>query len=217
MVQDNKSITSKLVPSLAPEWAWFGRDCRGLVLGSYRTTVIPPVHLYKMKLPQAVIAGVKYFAIFLGFGRGGTTLVGALLDGHPNIVLGTDYQLFIKWPQWRRYHQQIANLYTALYQYSVVFAKYFRTNKGKGYSFNIPGGFNGRYNNSISVIGEKEAGSATVLYMNEHQEWIQTLKELQNTVKVPIKAVQVSYIIVKCNLKCDMAKGLQAHDILMNF
>ena len=184
-------------PSSAPQWAWFSRDCSGLFLGSYRTTVILTEDRDEMKLPQAVIAGVKYFAIFLGFGRGRTTLVGALLDGHPNIVLATDYQLFIKWPQWHRYHQQITNLYTALYQYSVVFAKYFRENKEKGYSFNIPGGFNGRYSNSISVIGEKEAGSATILYMNEHQEWIQTLKELQNTVKVPIKAVQVSVIWCK--------------------
>ena len=179
-------------PLSAPQWAWFGKDCSGLVLGSYRTTVISTVDFYMMKLPQAVIAGVKYFAIFLGFGRGGTTLVGALLDGHPNIVLATDYQLFIKWPQWRRYHQDLTYLYTALYQYSITFANYFRYNKEKGYLFYLHRGFNGRYNNSISVIGEKEAGSATVLYMNEHQEWIQTLKELQNTVKVPIKAVQVS-------------------------
>ena len=192
--QANESQRLTPAPSSAPQWAWFGRDCSGLVLGSYRTTVIPPVDIDKMKLPQAVIAGVKYFAIFLGFGRGGTTLVGALLDGHPNIVLATDYQLFIKWPQWRRYHQELTYLYTALYQYSITFAKYFRNNNKKGYSFNIRGGFNGRYNNSILVIGEKEAGSATVLYMSEHQEWIQTLKELQNTVKVPIKAVQVSVI-----------------------
>ena len=192
--QANESQRLIPAPSLAPEWAWFGRDCRGLVLGSYRTTVIPPVDIDKMKLPQAVIAGVNYFAIFLGFGRGGTTLVGALLDSHPNIVLATDYQLFIKWPQWRRYHQELTYLYTALYQYSITFAKYFRNNNKKGYSFNIRGGFNGRYNNSILVIGEKKAGSATVLYMSEHQEWIQTLRELQNTVKVPIKAVQVSVI-----------------------
>ena len=178
-------------PSLPPEWAWFGRDCRGLVVGSYRTTLIPPQYIDKNRLPSNVINGVKYFAIFVGFGRGGTTLVGALLDGHPNIVLGTDYQLFIKWPQERRYHQDTANLYTALYRYSVVFAEYFRKDKAKGYSFDLQGGFNGRYNNSISVIGEKEAGSATVLYMNEHQQWIRTIKELQETVKVPIKAVQV--------------------------
>ena len=147
-----------------------------------------------------MINGVKYFAIFVGFGRGGTTLVGALLDGHPNIVLGTDYQLFIKWPQERRYHQDTANLYTALYRYSVVFARYFRKNKAKGYSFNLKGGFNGRYSNSISVIGAKEAGSATVLYMNEHHQWMQTVRELQETVKVPIKAVQVRNMTIICSV-----------------
>ena len=183
-------------PSLPPEWKWFGRDCSGLVMGSYRTTLIPPQYIDKNRLPSNVINGVKYFAIFVGFGRGGTTLVGALLDGHPNIVLATDYQLFIKWPQWRRYHQDTANLYTALYRYSVFFAEYFRKNKAKGYSFDLKGGFNGRYNNSISVIGEKEAGSATVLYMNEHHQWMQTIRELQETVKVPIKAVQVRNMII---------------------
>ena len=167
--------------SLAPEWEWFGRDCSDLVLGSYHTTLIPQMEIEKL-LPQSVIAGVKYFAIFLGFGRGGTTLVGALLDGHPNIVLATDYQLLIKWPQYRTYHQNISRLYSALYQYSISFGKH---------SSNWSEGYIGRYNKSISVIGEKEAGSATVLYMSEHQEWMRTLKELQETVKVPIKAVQV--------------------------
>ena len=182
-------------PSVPPEWAWFGRDCSGLAVGTHRTTFIPPQYIDKNRLPPNVINGVKSFAIFVGFGRGGTTLVGALLDGHPNIVLGTDYQLFIKWPQWRRYHQDRTILYTALYRYSVFFAEYFRKNKAKGYSFDLQGGFNGRYNNLISVIGEKEAGSATVLYMNEHQQWMQTIRELQETVKVPIKAVQVRNMI----------------------
>ena len=189
-----------LTHSVKPEWAWFGRDCSGLILGSFRTTVIPPAEIESAALPQSVIAGVKYFAIFLGFGRGGTTLVGALLDAHPNIVLATDYQLFIKWPQWSAYHQQVNYLYTAIYHYSISYAKYFQSSKTKGYSFDLPGGFNGRYNKSISVIGEKEAGSATVLYMNRHQEWLQTLKELQSTVKVPIKAVQVG--IFGCSLLC---------------
>ena len=136
-------------PSLPPEWAWFGRDCRGLDVGTFRTTFIPPQYIDKNRLPPDVINGVKYFAIFVGFGRGGTTLVGALLDGHPNIVLGTDYQLFIKWPQWRLYHQDAAILYTALYRYSRFYAEYFRKNMAKGYSFNLKGGFNGLYNHSI--------------------------------------------------------------------
>ena len=187
-------------PSLPPEWAWFGRDCRGLAVGTFRTTFIPPQYIDKNRLPPDVINGVKYFAIFVGFGRGGTTLVGALLDGHPNIVLGTDYQLFIKWPQWRLYHQDTAILYTALYRYSRFYAQYFRENKAKGYSFDLKGGFNGLYNHSISVIGEKEAGSATVLYMNEHHQWMQTIRELQETVKVPIKAVQVRNMTIICSV-----------------
>ena len=76
----------------------------------------PYIKDYKGALSWSVIAGVKYSAIFLGFGRGGTTLVGALLDGHSNIVLATDYQLFIKWPQYRTYHQEISQLYSALHQ-----------------------------------------------------------------------------------------------------
>ena len=189
-----------VAPSVAPEWAWFGRDCSGLVVGSHRTTLIPPHYIDKNRLPSTLINGVKSFTIFVGFGRGGTTLVGALLDGHPNIVLGTDYQLFIKWPQERSYHQDAANLYTALYRYSRFFARYFRKNKAKGYSFDLKGGFNGRYSNSISVIGEKEAGSATVLYMNEHHQWMRTIRELQETVKVPIKAVQVRNMTIICSV-----------------
>ena len=34
-----------VAPSVAPEWAWFGRDCSGLVVGSHRTTLIPPQYI----------------------------------------------------------------------------------------------------------------------------------------------------------------------------
>ena len=154
--------------------------------------MVPQSVVERIRLPEAVIAGVKYFTVFVGFGRSGSTLVGALLDAHPNIVLGTDYQLFLKWPEWPSRHRNLSYLYTALYQYSIKLAFYFRNDIGKGYMFNLKKGFNGRYNKSILVIGEKEAVSATTPYITDHQQWMQTLKDLQDTVKVPIKGVMVS-------------------------
>ena len=170
--------------------------------------MIPPAVIAKASLPQPVIAGVKCFTFFVGFGRSGSTLVGALLDAHPNIVLGTDYQLFLKWPQWRSSHRDIFYLYTALYQFSIKFADFFRTNKGKGYTFNMKEGYNGRYNKSILVIGEKEAATATTQYINEHQQWMRTFKELQDIVKVPIKVVQVSISITQFSVQLLFKAGI---------
>ena len=42
-------------------------------------------------LPQDVIDNVQVFFIFLGYPRSGHTILGALMDAHPNIVVSHQY------------------------------------------------------------------------------------------------------------------------------
>ena len=75
----------------------------------------PKQKLLPMLLSKRLIDEVKYFSFFIGQGRGGTTIVGVLMDAHPNMIIATDYCLFLKWPQDAHYHSNRTLLYTALH------------------------------------------------------------------------------------------------------
>ena len=75
----------------------------------------PKQKLLPMLLSKRLIDEVKYFSFFIGQGRGGTTIVGVLMDAHPNMIIATDYCLFLKWPQDADYHSNRTLLYTALH------------------------------------------------------------------------------------------------------
>ena len=47
-------------------------------------------------LPQDVIDNVRIFFIFLGYPRSGHTILGALMDAHPNMVISHQYNPCVK-------------------------------------------------------------------------------------------------------------------------
>ena len=49
----------------------------------------------------------------------------------------------------------------------------------------------GRYKNHISVIGEKEAGSATTTYLRDQKLRHDIYNDIHHTTGLPIKVVQV--------------------------
>ena len=50
----------------------------------------------RLKLPQYVIDRVKTFVFFLGYPHSGHSIVGSLMDGHPQIVISNELDLFTK-------------------------------------------------------------------------------------------------------------------------
>ena len=79
----------------------------------------PKEKLLPMLLSEWLIDEVKYFSFFIGQGRSGTTIVGMLMDAHPNMIIAKDYCLFLKWPQDADYHSNRTLLYTALHLQSL--------------------------------------------------------------------------------------------------
>jgi hypothetical protein len=142
-------------------------------------------------LPQEVINKVKYFLFFVGHGRGGSSILGSLIDAHPNIVVATDYQLFKKWQENPDYHLNRSVLYTALYVRAKKVAYGYSRHMARGYSLFIENAFMGTYKGHIAVIGEKEAGSATAMYEGSNTGWRSIYKQIQQTVKVPVKMMQI--------------------------
>ena len=159
----------------------------------YNNTWIPREFVDANLLPRRIVNNVKYFVFFVGHGRGGSSILGSLVDAHPHMVVATDYQLFHKWNENPEYHRNRSVLYTALYFRARRVAFGYKKFESRGYSLYIENAYMGRYRNNITVIGEKEAGSATASFGINKARWLKTYRDIKRTAKVPVKVVQVWY------------------------
>lgn len=67
----------------------------------------------KKSLSPSEIDGVKKLVMFIGNGRSGTSIIGSMMNAHPNVVIRYEYQLFRKWL--RNPHMSKAQLFNDLY------------------------------------------------------------------------------------------------------
>lgn len=101
---------------------------------------------------DTVFKNLKYFCCFVGHGRSGGTLVGALLNAHPNVVMSNELNAL------RQLRSGLSDieLFRAIYFISRRQAR--RGSKGGGgYSYHVPGQWQGRHE-KIFVIGDRKAG-----------------------------------------------------------
>jgi len=47
-------------------------------------------------LSQSEVDGVEKFVSFIGYGRSGHSFIGAIMDAHPNVVIGHEYHVLQK-------------------------------------------------------------------------------------------------------------------------
>ncbi len=133
------------------------------------------------KYYDELFANVANFCIFLGHPRSGSTLVGSLLDAHPEAVIATELDAlgFAKLGVDRR------RLYLSSLKRSEEFANR-HDYTWEGYAFHVPNQWQGKAT-TIRVIGDKKAGlSAERLRRNPS-----LLRKLQDVVEDPLKIIHV--------------------------
>lgn len=126
-------------------------------------------------------SAVRYFLMFIGYPRSGHTLIGALLDAHPNIMIGMEWDAMQYCRLGFRQHQ----IFYSLIKNSEAFRKV-RDNRWTGYNYKVDGMYQGRLR-KLTIIGDK-FGGRNALWINEEPE---LLNKLASTLKVPIKIVHV--------------------------
>ena len=148
-------------------------------------------------LPQDVISGIKKFVIFVGYPRSGHSIIGSILDAHPNVVIGHEYNVFGKLSQLFASHSVRGptnpteavkvQLFNEIYQnsYTNVFLNGTRNQNNKGYNLTLNGTWQGRYNDQILVIGDKSGGRSTELYAYSSAEF-QRIYKLLESIKTPV-------------------------------
>ena len=138
------------------------------------------------------VNGVEKFVLFVGYPRSGHSVVGSMMDAHPDIVIAHEFMLFKKWYD----HPDLTNksfLFNALYRDSYTEAKkgWRSSDKGnKGYTFDMLSSWQGRFR-QLRVIGDKSGSRTAGAYLQSSQRACRTYKELVDTVKVPVHIIHV--------------------------
>ena len=106
--------------------------------------------------------GVETFVLFIGYPRSSHSLVGAILDAHPEIIIPHEYHLLAKWQHFELLKARGKNfqkylLFYELQQLSMKQALFgIRANNSllRGeftYTYNVPGLWQGGYDKRIKV------------------------------------------------------------------
>ena len=133
--------------------------------------------------PSAVAAHtarVERYVTFIGYPRSGHSLVGSLLDAHPDIVIAHELDAL---EQIERSCER-QTLWSAILENSRAFAATGR--QWEQYTYGVPGQWNGRFR-ELRVLGDKKGGRST-LRLAEKPE---LLDALRRTVQVRCQFIHV--------------------------
>lgn len=122
---------------------------------------------------------IEKILIFIGHTRSGHTIVGSLLDAHPNITVATEAHLLdiIKHRHLTRW-----GLYYFLYTWS-KWVSILLSNRSAGYSYSVENGFQGK-SKGLKVIGDNK-GRGSLLRIGENPKILDRLKEISgNDLKI---------------------------------
>jgi sulfotransferase family protein len=135
---------------------------------------------YKGRKNRELFAAVETYCMFIGYPRSGHSLIGSLLDAHPNVIVAHELDA-LKYVEagLGKYR-----LYQLLLDNSRRFAR--KGRKWTGYAYQVPGQWQGRFD-ELRVIGDKKGGRSTLRLAVRPE----LLYRLRKTVAVEIKFVHV--------------------------
>ena len=145
-------------------------------------------------LNRFVVQDVTQFVFFVGYARSGHSIVASILDAHPHIVISHEYSLFGQWENEPSKHSDKSWFFSTLYGSSKNSAEdglRREVAKKKGYTLAIPGWWQGNFDNTIAVIGDKSGGLTAQLYRRSKKTFKSLYQELKSTVQIPIKVIHV--------------------------
>jgi len=96
---------------------------------------------------------VETYCMFLGYPRSGHTLIGSLLDAHPDIIVANELHAL----RYVRYGFSKWQLFYLLFDNSRTFTRKGRSHTG--YSYAVPNQWQGRFR-TLRIIGDKRGGGS---------------------------------------------------------
>jgi hypothetical protein len=170
----SKSAHMDLAESRGKRLKWRLIDIRYLMLGLFSRSL-----LLDRKWPD--FASIRTFCCFVGHGRSGGTLIGALLNAHPNVVMSNELHAL----------RRLRTGMSATQLYRLIYLKTQRQVQrgsvgGGGYSYQVAGQWQGRHR-ELRVIGDRKAGATAY----EIVQYPQALEILDRKIRLDKKFVHV--------------------------
>jgi hypothetical protein len=126
-------------------------------------------------------SNLERFCFFIGYARSGHTLVGTLLNAHPEVVIAHELDAV----RFVRHGFRRPQLFSLLLQRDQQFGTMGRN--WSGYKYEVPGQFQGRFE-QLRVMGDKRARSSVLQIAQQPK----LLDRLRTVVKVPIRVLHVT-------------------------
>ena len=148
-------------------------------------------------LSQSAVERVEKYVFFAGYPRSGHSMIGSIMDAHPNMVIAHECLLLEKCIElWNMktntsIYSNKSELFNSLYKDSFFESKCgWRSNKNtaKGYNFNLKSKWQGTFS-QLKVIGDKSGGS-TARYISKRVGKL-CLQQMIHSFEIPIIAVHV--------------------------
>jgi len=137
---------------------------------------------------QDPFENLKCFCCFVGHGRSGGTLVGSLLNAHPNVVISNELHAFRLIRKGLNQKQLFRLIYLSSERQVARGSK-----GGGGYTYAVPGQAQGSHDNLI-VIGARKAGATA----REIFEFPDVLKKVDKKISLNKKFIHVSRHPLDC-------------------
>ena len=131
-------------------------------------------------LDKELLDNLQYFCMFIGYPFSGHSLVGSIIDAHPNAVISHELHVgrLVKkgFPKDKIFSMIILN--------SIFYARQGRT--WNEHSYIIPGEWNGRFS-AIKVIGDKQGGTNSKFFTRRSD----VLQAIDSALGMPVKYIHV--------------------------
>jgi len=169
----SRMIDRLFVGSVKPDALAAGDAGVAQLLAQYRTWARFKRRDLKTRLQsllyRRVVSSVEKHCVFVGYPRSGHTLVGSLLDAHPNIIIsnGVDPLQYLE----RGFAPR--QLFCLYFRQSKRFARTDR--KSGGYSYVVPNQWHGKFS-ALKVVGDKSGDLLTARLRKKPEQLDQMLQ-----------------------------------------
>jgi hypothetical protein len=148
-------------------------------------------------LSERDIESIEAFVFFVGWQRSGHSIIGSLLDGHPDVVIAHEFLLFSHLHEFtkKRQDQKVSRkiLFNQLVANSFRNARYGDRSyfhNEKGYNLKLSGSWQGCFR-SLRILGDKAAGEVTNTYKKNTTDFVRHLSSVRSLVNLPLKVINV--------------------------
>ena len=161
---------------------------------SLTTEHIPLLSQKFTPLSRRDIGEVETFVLFAGFARSGHSIVGTLMDAHPDIVIAHEYNVLQRVKTQLTSSNDPLGLFNSLYRNSHTNAvQGWRSERRSQKGYNLSMGqhtWQGRIRR-LRVIGDKAAGMAAQQFISDPTTCLHLVDRMQGALGIPVKAIRV--------------------------